>query len=33
MDYDGQPTRALLLRGRASIEIVEGVPWNTLTPA
>lgn len=26
IDYDGQPTRALLLRGLASIEIVDGVP-------
>lgn len=30
IDYDGQPTRALLLRGRASIEIVEGVPQDYL---
>ena len=26
IDYDGQPTRALLLRGLASIDIVDGVP-------
>ena len=26
IDYDGQPTRALLLRGQASIDIVAGVP-------
>ena len=30
IDYDGQPTRALLLRGQASIEIVEGVPQDYL---
>ena len=30
IDYDGQPTRALLLRGRASIAIVEGVPQEYL---
>lgn len=30
IDYDGQPTRALLLRGRARIEIVEGVPQEYL---
>ena len=28
IDYDGQPTRALLLRGEASIEIVDGVPQD-----
>jgi len=33
IDYDGQPTRALLLRGRASIKIVKGVPRSTSTPA
>ena len=30
IDYDGQPTRALLLRGLASIEVVDGVPEEYL---
>ena len=28
IDSDGQPPRCLLMRGRASIEIVEGVPQD-----
>ena len=28
IDYDGHPTRALLLRGQASIDIVTGVPQD-----
>ena len=30
IDYDGQPTRALLLRGVASIEVIDGVPQEYL---
>ncbi|UYM03455.1 pyridoxamine 5'-phosphate oxidase family protein [Solicola gregarius] len=30
IDYDGQPTRALLLRGVASIEVLDGVPREYL---
>jgi hypothetical protein len=30
IDTDGQPPRALLLRGRADIEIVDGVPQDYL---
>ncbi len=28
IDYDGQPSRALLIRGRAEIEVVDGVPQD-----
>ncbi len=30
IDYDGQPSRALLIRGRAEVEIVDGVPQEYL---